>query len=486
MSRSRIITAVLLSSVILSFAVTAGAQEKFPAPANQIKLKLIKKPGTLYNIISIQDFFPIKKNYGLALADAKPNTDDRGVYILKLTKNGKSTVTDTFAEQLESFPNLSAVMFSSPDSAGPATAPRGLLFCGLEDEDYAWVKVLMAKFSSAGKFTSNPTEILYLPLPTGFDEILMNSVQTAVGPHSIAVAVSMEVYVDAAKQSSIVARFFEMDFDGNIIGSIREIPFDPNKNQYAYFQKPIWSGMRWMVPARVTEPGTTRRFSCQVVCVDSLVATAPISATDFSIEEIYDSGSPNKYISQVDFLPLYDGAGAAAQPAAGGMINLLIHTLSDIPDHTAALSKSNNGSLVQQFQNTGSKVRKPRLIKTKPWSRALTVEQDMRIEDYREYYSRFLALGADSYLALRADHIERRSEVAAPSSAYLDEGRVILLSFEKKLRKIEELITIDFKGEEYPGYWPLLAEKDGKYWLIVTTRDPEASKTKFYLGTLVL
>jgi len=450
-----------------------------------MKWKEIKKPGTLYDIITIQDFFPIKKNYSLAVADAKPNMDERGVYIFKLTKNGKATVTDTFAEELESFPNLSAVMFNSPDSAGPASAPRGLLFCGLQDEDYAWVKVLMAKFSSAGKFTSSSTEILNLSLPAGSDEILMNSVQAAVGPNSVAVAVSMEIYNDAAKKSSIVARFFEMDFDGNIIGNIREIPFDPNKNQYAYFQKPIWSGMRWMVPARVTEPGTARRFSCQVVCADSVVAAAPISATDFSIEEIYDTESPNTRIIQVGFLPMYQGAGEAARPSAGSTIKLLIHTRSEVPDYTAALSKTNNIAMVQQFKTSGSKVRKPKAVKAKPWSRAFTTEPDMRILVYEEVYSRFLAVGADRYLAVRVDHIERKSEVSAPSAKYLDEGRLVLLSFEKKLRKVTELAVVNFKGEEYPSYWPLLTAKDGKVWIIAETRDPEASKTKFYLGTLI-
>lgn len=489
MPKSRIMAAALLCSLVLSFTATAGAQDRSPAGTTKVSLKVIKIPSQIDMLLSFQEFILLTSKKGLALAVSSEGDYEKSIRSFRLSPNGKTKLFDTLSDSFENPPYLAAVWIDGASSTGasPAGKGYGLLFYGHDADDYSWAKVSLTKFSAAGKFTEDPVDFIHMTLPAGTDEIDIGSVKTAKGPHSVAVAVTIHAYNSTTSMNTVFGRFFETDFEGNIIGSIREIEFDFGDNQYAYLYKPAWSGKKWLVPVRNIVPTPTLNVSCRMLVVNSVAAAAPASGSGIEIVDIHQTGSPDSGVNTAQFLPQFPAAAAAsAGPPASSRLNLVVQVFSRIPEHTNALTKSNFTYLNQQIKTTGSTVGKLKTMKINPWQRVLTPVVDMTLDDYREWLSNVLILDSNHYLAVKTAHIERKSEVSAPSGKYLDEGCLSLISFNNKLKQIKELYRLDCKGEAYPSVPPILRAKDGKYWIVFRTRDPENSLTTFYVGTFVL
>jgi hypothetical protein len=483
--KPHLITLLLLSSLLL--AAVAWGQETSPSRTIVLQLKTIKVPSQISELHHIFAFKPMTKSSGIALGTSVVYEGPINIHTFKLTKNGKMTLLDSIEEDLESPPGMSVVWIEGvTDGNAPAVGGHGLLFYGHEQDNYEWGKVSYAKIDSKGKFTEGPTQIIYFPRPTEGDEVYVYPARATKGPNSVGVAVSIEVYNDAADNSTAYGYFFETDFDGNMIGGIREMPFDPNVNQYARVYAPIWSGTRWLVPARVVEYTTGVKMTCQMVSMDSVVAAAPISATDSDIQVIYQVVDlSTKYIDSLEFLPNYQGTSAIPlEPTATQRYNLMIHLTGRIPDHTAALTQSSNECLIQQIKDTGVKFRLPKKVTIKPWERAQTAVANTNLTEYEETFSRFIAYDNDVYMVARVCKIARESEVSSPPKITITEGHIGLLYISNKYKKIEEVASADLPGEQYPDYWPVLSTKDNKTWLIQEVRDPNAAKTLFYVTTL--
>ncbi|HUX06269.1 MAG TPA: hypothetical protein VMX35_03055 [Acidobacteriota bacterium] len=485
----RISVAVVLSILIIAVCVPAWAQENRPAAIKKLLLKSIKFPSQIKTMLTIQEFFPTSQRKGLALADGRMSDDQLHVFILQVNGNGKAKLVDTFPVALENGAHMSALLVDGTEADGSPAAEksRGLLFCGHDQEKYEWAAVSMARFNGKGKFIGEPVELIHITKPAGVDEILVDRVFAAKGPNSVAVAVSLRTYTWEGNKITSMARFFETDFDGNLIGGIREVPFDPSKNLSATLYRPVWSGKRWLVPLRLTErePKITR--TCSMIIADSAAAAVPANGTSISIEEVYRLDSSETIIFSLNFLPEYQAAGeTSARPAASKRFKLVIDLLTGIPRNTTVLTKSNNEFLIQQIKDTGAKIRKPRPLKVKPWSRILAVEEGMMFETIYEMFSDYHAVAADSYISARAVHIRRVPVASAPAATKLDEGRLSLFSFDKKLKKISEVAAVDFKTGGYPRDWPLLRDCGGKYWIIIKATDPQSNYTAFYVSTFVL
>ena len=485
----RISVAVVLSFLLIAVCVPVGAQENRPAAIKKLLLTSIKFPSQIKTMLEIQEFFPLSKKKGLALAHGRMVDDLMRVFIMKVFSNGRAKLAGTCPLELENGAHMSAVLVEGTETGGSPTAnkSRGLVFIGHDADEYEWAAVSLARFNAKGKFIGEPVELIYITKPSGVDQIQVNRVLAAKGPNSVAVAVSLRTYTTAGSKRTIIARFFETDFDGNLIGGIREVPYDPSKNESATLFRPMWSGKRWLVPARHTEWGPETTRNCSMIIADSATAAVPANGTSISIEEVYRIDSSETRIFSLKFLPEYQGEGESSpQPTASKRFNLVIDLLSEIPANTAALTKSNNASLTRQVKDKGKGVGKPRKTPGRPWSRIFSAEEGMVFESHYEMFSDYHAVAADSYVAARAVHIRRVVGTSAPVLTWRDEGRLSLFSFDNKLKKISEVAAVDFKPGGYPRDWPLLREGGGKYWIIIIATDPQSNYTAFYVSTFVL
>ena len=102
---------------------------------------------------------------------------------------------------------------------------------------------------------------------------------------------------------------------------------------------------------------------------------------------------------------------------------------------------------------------------------------------YIEYLSVFQPLMEGGYLVARADMLRKYLKGSSPPGEYSYAGRAGLLAIDSKLKKVSEIAWKDLKEPEYSSSPPILRRFGNRYFSVWTTRNPDESKTYFYIST---
>ena len=295
----------------------------------------------------------------------------------------------------------------------------------------------------------------------------------------VKLAASIPVYDGAAKCCYMVAKFFETDFGGNVIGDIRDIPFDESVDQWASNGPPEWTGNKWLVPFRAVcdELDTCR---CYVASVDSIAAASPAGAAKIKLMTIYKGAdSDESVVDDTRFIPLPGSQGAPASAAAA---TLLLNVKTEIDEWPKVLSAPIYDATIQPFKSKGRKIKKTTAVPFEAWDLVLTEEPKFKITRYDEYLSDFLVAADGNLVAVRADTLWR-SQYAAPlpGQGYSYEGRVALLAVDDGY-DVTEIGWQRLPELEYADTFPLLRRYGDDYWIVVRTNINNTYHYNYYLA----
>ena len=472
----------LLLIVLLSFAPALTAQDGSPA-ATKLKLKKIKAPsqfaGQSDYIVGFRDLHPLNTRKGIALVDARID-DIRQLHTLLLKRTGKAKLLNTLNIEFDNYPETAVVWL---DGAAAPALENALLFTGAADDDYTTVSIRLAKLNSNGSFTQQALKIFDEAAPAGNYEIDVYGLSAAQGPSSVAVAVTFSMYNTDTRTEYVVAKFFETNFNGNLIGAIRDVPFNQNADQWATCLKPFWNGQMWLVPYRVS---TDNPDSCQCIIAkaSSAVAAAPADAPPITVMTVYEGGENESINHDTQFLPPQAAASApGTDPATAKLSYMHLKISNRLTESEEKLVGWRYKSSIHRFKNTGKHKKKSYALPFEYWDRANEAEAGWMLLEYTERLSDFLPRADGGYLVARADRLEKRLQGSSPPAEYEYAGRVGLLEIDAKFKNVTEIVWYEFKQPEYSTAPPILRSVGDRYFLLQETRHPTQSQTYFYIST---
>ena len=475
-SKRTLISLILLA--LFAFALAAQAQEGSPA-ATALKFKKIKIPSQFEYIIGFRDFQPNNTKKGIALVDADIG-DARQLHTLLLIRNGKTTLLGTLNNAFDNYPETAVVWL---DGAAAPALQDALLFTGSADDDLTTVTVYLAKYNSNGSFTQQAVKIFEEAATAGNVEIDLYGLSAARGPASVAVAATLYMYNTDTRTGYVVGKFFETNFNGNLIGTIRDVPFNENVDQWATGLTPHWSGQMWLVPYRAS---TNNPDSCQCYMAKaySATATAPADAPPITLTTIYEGGENEGISHETQFLlPQAAASAPGTDPAAAKLSYMHLKISNRLPQTEEKLVSWRYKSSVHRFLSAGKHKKKAYALPFENWDRADQAEAGWILLDYAERFSRFVPRTEGGYLVARGDMIRKRLQGSSPPAEYSYAGRVGLLEVDAKFKNVKEIVWYEFKQPEYSSSPPILSSVGNRHFILQQTRHPNQAETYFYIST---
>ena len=488
MRRSRCIFSAVCLLFCISFALSASARDD-PPVLNVFRVKKVKFPSQLYRPLAIQDIRMLSSKKGIAILEELVADGSRRLHTLLLKKNGITKLIDT-ASMEETIYTLttSLVWIDGAGAPGAAPAAKGhfLLFLGGSPADEMHSTVYMAKLNAAGKITQQPTKIFEVPCPHEKGEISLYGLGATRGPASVAVAATMSIYDGSKSKSYLEGRFFETDFEGNLLGTLRDVPFDQKIDQWGGNMRPAWSGKKWLSPiwAKAKTPGYCR---CYMAVAESMVGAAPADISPIKVSLVFKGGTKDSIEGDSCFLPDVPAQETLGGiPAAAKGPNLFLNVSTEFEMYTKALSEPAYRSFIQPFKRQGRKTKQTTPLPFEAWNIAFQSDQNWMISSYREYLSEFLVNDSGDYIVARADSIGKFAPGAHPPEVRKYHGRIGLLNVDADFKKVTPILWQELLNDEYIDAFPLLRRLGDVCWILVRTKRGIEAQEYFFIATYSL
>ena len=471
MRRSKYSSISLILIAIFTFTMTAVAQDASPA-ATKLKLNRITIPEQLDGIARFRDVHLTSATSGTALIEACIDEATR-VCTMLLANNGSTRLLDTLDTEFDSYPFTSVVWV---DGAPPSQPQEALLFLSDISNGCSLSSLYIAKYNSEGIFTQQAVKLFELPKDKGTYAISLSSLRATRGPSSVAVAATfmMQNYMTGKRRT--IAKFFETDFDGGLIGAIRDVPFDEFDNQQAASFAPAWSGKKWLVPYRLFANDGQGSKCCLAKAVSATSASA--DEGKIVLTPIFKGGIDESVSGSSHFLMQ---PSSRVEPAGKSSLYMHLRVENEIAAGSKKLTDWRYKSSVITFNAKGAR-EKVRTLQFDIWDRAKVAEQGWILVDYSEFLSAFVSRYDGGYIVARGDRIDKYREGHLPPTEFASTGRIGLLAIASNFKKVKEIAWCDLDAPEMPNGNPMLCRDDGHYILIADTIDSQNHKSYFYIS----